>query len=192
MRRLWDYLTRNSTEMAPRLNYSGKERELQDGTVIGLRKSSDGWGDTIDVWYPDGSKDTKVHSPYKPYFPPLISAPPQPPPASGIPTQSTPDFGHAPVARPPAEIFDPNGLPPWLQNPSMPGVDVLPSSPTIMPGVPLPDTPSVTSSVDDFELFPEIGHQLADAGADTAKAVGAAIVIGAAALAALAGVPAGG
>ena len=79
-RRLWDYLTRNSTEGATPPEYRGAVRALPDGTRIGFRQS-EGWGDSIDVWYPDDSA-TKTHTPYEPYFPPLISGPPQLPPPS--------------------------------------------------------------------------------------------------------------
>jgi hypothetical protein len=116
-RRLWDYLTRNTVEGAPPPEYEGTVRVLPDGTRIGFRGSGR-WGDSIDVWYPDDDDDTKTHTPYEPYFPPLISDPPQ---------------------LPPAGIFEPNGLPPWLQNPSAPGLHVPAQPPTIMPEVALPD-----------------------------------------------------
>jgi len=75
MRQLWDYLTRNATDSQGPPGFNGPVRTLPDGTQIGLRQSTKGWGDTLQAWYPDGT-DTKVHTPYAPYFP-SIGAPPQ-------------------------------------------------------------------------------------------------------------------
>jgi hypothetical protein len=61
IKRMWDYLTRNATDSQGRPGYRGPVRALPDGTKIGLRPSNKGWGDTLDVWYPDGS-DTKIHT----------------------------------------------------------------------------------------------------------------------------------
>jgi hypothetical protein len=178
VKRMWDWLTRNAAEIQkPR--YDGAVRVLPDGTEIGLRQSSKGWGDTIDVWYPDASEDRKIHTPYKPYFPSLIGAPPELPPiADPAPLPlPPPNVGHAPVALPPSGIFDPNGLPPWLQNPSPAGFSVQPSQPPIiMPGVELPAAPAPATppSPDGSSILPEIGSHLADAG----EAVGAGVVTG--------------
>jgi hypothetical protein len=117
IRRMWDYLTRNGADSPGRSRYDGLTRVLPDGTEIGLRQSDD-WGDTLDVWYPDGSYK-KIHTPYAP---PLISAPPQLPPA-GHPALAPlpPQVGNPPVALPPTQVVDPATLPPWLRDPSPPG-----------------------------------------------------------------------
>lgn len=181
-KRMWDYLTRNATDTAPRSGYDGVTRVLPDGTEIGLRQSGKGWGDTIDVWYPDGTS-TKVHAPYSPYFPPVISSPPQLPPlADPAPTPlPPPQVGRAPVALPPSTIFDPNGLPPWLQNPSPPGFQVQPNPPlTIAPGVELPLLPTPAppaSPPGGSSVLGDIGHDLAEAGKKTGEGVVAGIVI---------------
>jgi hypothetical protein len=173
-RRLWDYLTRSAAEGSPPPEYKGAVRVLPDGTRIGLRRS-EGWGDSIDVWYPD--KYVKTHTPYEPYFPPLISGPPQLPPAVGTPSVQVmpPQSTHAPTALPPAGIFEPNGLPPWLQNPSTPGLHAPAQPPTIMPGVALPDVsqPSAPAPDHDPEL-PVMGGAVVDAG----QAVGSVIIGG--------------
>ena len=174
MRRLWDYLTRNAVEGSPPPEYKGAVRVLPDGTRIGLRRSED-WGDSIDVWYPD--ENVKAHTPYEPYFPPLISGPPQLPPAVGTPSVQVlpPQLTHPPTALPPAGIFEPNGLPPWLQNPSTPGLHIPAQPPTIMPGVALPDVPQPSAPApDDGPGLPEMGGAFVDAG----QAVGSVIVGG--------------
>jgi hypothetical protein len=175
MRQLWDYLTRNATESQGPPGFSGPVRVLPDGTMIGLRQSTKGWGDTLQAWYPDGT-DTKVHTPYAPYFP-SIGAPPQLPPV-GDPAPVPivpPQNGHAPVALPPSGIFDPNGLPPWLQNHSTPGFHTPVQPPTIMPGVALPDTdPAPVIAPADSGFLPDLSHDLAEAG----KTAGAGLLAG--------------
>jgi len=178
MRQLWDYLTRNATDSQGPPGFKGPVVMLPDGTKIGFRQSTKGWGDTIDVWYPDGS-DTKVHTPYAPYFP-SIGAPPQlPPMADPAPAPiGPPQTGHAPVALPPSGIFDPNGLPPWLQNPSTPGFHAPVQAPTIMPGVALPDTnPAPVTAPADPGFLPELRHDLAEAGKTAGVGVLAGVAI---------------
>jgi hypothetical protein len=175
-RRLWDYLTRNATEGTSAPKYKGTVRVLPDGTRIGFRVS-DNWGDTIDVWYPnDDDYDIKTHTPYEPYFPPLIISPPQLPPPADIPSVQVvpPQLTHPPTALPPAGIFEPNGLPPWLQNPSAPGLHIPTQPPTIMPGVDLPDVPQASAPASDGPRLPEMGGALVDAG----EAVGSVIIGG--------------
>jgi hypothetical protein len=174
-RRLWDYLTRNTTEGTPPPKYKGTMRVLPDGTRIGFR-ASESWGDTIDVWYPDRT-NPKTHIPYEPYFPPLISGPPHLPPPAGMPSVQIfpPQLTHPPTALPPAGIFEPNGLPPWLQNPSAPGLHTPAQPPTIMPGVALPDVPQASAPAPyDGPGLPEMGGAFVDAG----EAVGTVIVGG--------------
>jgi hypothetical protein len=165
MRQLWDYLTHNAPDSEGPPGFKGSVRILPDGTKIGFRQSTKGWGDTIDVWFPDGS-DTKVHTPYAPYFP-SIGAPPQLPPM-GEPAPvpfGAPQTGHAPIPLPPSGILDPNGLPPWLQNPSTPGFHAPVQAPTIMPGVALPDAPSApVTAPTDPGFLPDLAHDLAEAG----------------------------
>jgi hypothetical protein len=170
---LWDYLTRNATDTNPYSGYDGTVRVLPDGTQIGLRQSAKGWGDTIDVWYPDRS-GKKIHTPYAS---PLISGPPQLPPIAG-PTPvpiPPPQVGHDPVALPSTRIFEPNGLPPWLQNPSSPGLHVSSQPPTIMPDVALPESqPSPGAAPGGSSLLPDLAHDLAEAG----KTAGAGVLAG--------------
>jgi hypothetical protein len=173
-RRLWDYLTREAIGAAPPPKYEGTVRVLPDGTRIGLRRS-EGWGDSIDVWYPD--KYVKTHTPYKPYFPSLTSGPPQLPPPAGMPSVQVlpPQLAHLPTTLPSTAIFEPNGLPPWLQNPSAPGLHSPAQSPTVMPGVGLPDIPQTSApAVDDGPELPVMGGAVVDAG----KAVGSVIIGG--------------
>jgi hypothetical protein len=172
VRRLWDYLTRNARDTQPPPGFDGPVRMLPDGTKIGLRQSTQGWDDTVQVWYPHGSSK-KVHIPYAP---PMISAPPQLPPAVGpapapVPPPQVP---HPPVTLPPSSVFDPNGLPPWLENPSPPGFSTQP--PTIMPGVPLPTVPPAPtpSPGGSSSFLPNLSHDLAEAG----KAAGEGILAG--------------
>ncbi|GFG52286.1 hypothetical protein [Mycolicibacterium agri] len=182
-RRLWDYLTRNAADEAPPQDYEGPVRVLPDGTRIGFRQS-DKWGDTIDVWYPNDY--TKTHTPYEPYFPPIIGDPPQLPPPTGIPSVQVlpPQLTHPPAALPPTGIFEPNGLPPWLQDPSTPLVHPPIQAPTILPGVSLPDVPDPPPSAsDDTWRRPEVGEGLLDAG----QAVGGVIVGGVAVIGGLLG-----
>jgi hypothetical protein len=174
MKRLWDYLTRNANDGAPPPDYRGPVRVLPDGTRIGYRGSGR-WGDTIDVWYPDAY--SKGHTPYEPNFPPLVSGPPQLPPAASIPLVQVmpPQLTHPPTTLPPAGIFEPNGLPPWLQNASAPGLHSPAQPPTIMPGVALPDTPQASAPApDDGPGLSEMG----EAFVDTGEAVGSVIVGG--------------
>jgi hypothetical protein len=87
-----------------------------------------------------------------------------------------PQLTHPPTALPPAGIFEPNGLPPWLQNPSAPGLHISAQPPTIMPGVAMPDLPQPSEPApdDDGPGLPEMGGAFVDAG----QAVGSVIVGG--------------
>jgi hypothetical protein len=180
IKRMWDYLTRNATDSQGRPGYDGPVRVLPDGTKIGLRQSGKGWGDTLDVWYPDGS-DKKIHIPYAP---PLISAPPQLPLAAHpapVPLPP-PQVGHPPVALPPTRVVDPATLPPWLQNPSPPGFHVTPSAPPPIapfdrpePTEPAPMSPPAPAiSPGGSSLLPELARDLAEAG----KKAGAGVLAG--------------
>jgi hypothetical protein len=192
IKRMWDYLTRNAADSPGPPGYQGPVRVLPDGTRIGLRQSSKGWDDTIDVWYPDGDRP-KIHVPY---VPPLISAPPQLPPAASPPTSPLPppQVGHPPVVLPPTQGVDPATLPPWLQNPSPPGFQVTPGTPLPFPPLDLPDAPAVpapsatpgpTPFPTESSLLPQLAHDLAEAG----KKAGAGVLTG---IAIIGGVIAGG
>jgi hypothetical protein len=177
IKRMWDYLTRNATDSRGRPRYDGPTRALPDGTEIGLRQSSDGWGDTLEVWYPDGS-DTKIHTPYAP---PLISAPPPLPPAAHPAPQPLPppQVEHPRVALPPTRVVDPATLPPWLQNPSPPGFHVTPATPPPIAPFDIPNPPVVVAPAapapsGGSSLLPELAHDLAEAG----KTAGAGVLAG--------------
>src|SRR4029077_11106485 len=86
-----------------------------------------------------------------------------------------PQVGHDPVALPPTGILEPNGLPPWLQNPSSPGLYVSSQPPTIMPGIALPESqPSRSAAPGGSSLVPDLAHNLAEAG----KTAGATVLAG--------------
>ncbi len=175
IKRMWDYLTRNATDSPGPPGYKGPVRILPDGTKIGLRQSSDGWGDTLDVWYPNGDRP-KIHTPY---LPPLISAPPQlPPPGQPAPLPlPPPQVGHPPVVLPPTQVVDPRTLPPWLQNPSPPGFQVTPSAPLPFAPFDLPDAPAVPApppALGGSPSWPDLTHDLAEAG----KTAGAGVLAG--------------
>jgi|GEM_PF-1701788 len=176
VKRLWDYLTRNAADTQPPPGFDGPVRMLPDGTRIGLRQSTQGWDDTLQVWYPDGS-GKKVHIPYAP---PMISAPPQLPPVVGPAPAPVPppQFPHPPVTLPPSSIFDPNGLPPWLENPSPPGFSTQPPL-TIAPGVPLPTMPPAPTPAPggSSSFLPNLGHDLAEAGKTAGEGILAGVII---------------
>lgn len=112
----------------------------------------------------------------------LIADPPQIPPAlhhpalDPLPLQSP----HAPTSLPPAGIFDPAGLPPWLANSSAPPTPVSLQGPLIFPNTPLesppiavsPDTSGLSPHID-FSPGPNIADDLATAGQANAPAVAA-------------------
>ncbi|ETB02703.1 hypothetical protein P863_24820 [Mycobacterium avium subsp. silvaticum ATCC 49884] len=184
IKRMWDYLTRNAADSPGRPGYDGVTRVLPDGTEIGLRQSGKGWGDTIDVWYPDGS-DKKLHVPYAP---PVINSPPQipavgqPVPLPGSPPQVG---GPPPVAFPPTQVVDPARLPPWLQDPSPPGFHVTPATPLPIAPLDTPDTPTLApsatpglaSSSGGASPLSDFAHDLADAGKKAGEGLLAGIVI---------------
>lgn len=111
---------------------------------------------------------------------PVISAPPNLPPTVPHPVVDPlpPTVPHAPVSLPPPAFFDPNGLPPWLANPSAPATPVSPSGPLIFPNTPLPSGsppipspgPSLFPHVD-LTPSPNLGGDLAAAGRAEAPAV---------------------
>jgi hypothetical protein len=175
IKRMWDYLTRNATDSQGRPGYEGATRVLPDGTEIGLRQSND-WGDTLEVWYPNGDKK-KIHTPYAP---PLINAPPQlPSTAHPAPVPLPPtEVGHPPVALPPTHVVDPATLPPWLRNPSPPGFHVTPGTPSPIAPCDIPDAPVVATPAapapGGSPLLPELAHDLAEAG----KVAGAGALAG--------------
>lgn len=185
IKRAWDYLTRNAVDAPGPPTYRGKVRVLPDGTQIGIRQSSDGWGDTLDVWYPDRER-WKIHTPYSW---PTISPPPQLPPATQpLPSPLPPaQVGHPPVTLPPTQVVDPVMLPPWLQNPSPPGFQVAPSAPLPIAPIDLPDTlalpapPGPTPMSGGSSPLPNLAHDLAEGG----KVAGSAVLAGVALLGAL-------
>jgi hypothetical protein len=175
VRQLWDYLTRNATDCDGPPGFKGPVRLLPDGTRIGLRQSSQGWGDTIQAWYPDGS-GPKVHTPYSPYFPSIDASPQLPPTNHRAPGfVMPPRTAHAPTTLPPSGIFEPSGLPPWLVAPSTEVPHTPVQAPTIMPGVLLPETASTSpTGTAGPDILPEIRHDLAEAG----RTAGAGVLAG--------------
>lgn len=155
-----------------------------------MRQSTDGWGDTLDLWYPNGD-DRKIHIPYAP---PLISGPPElPPQAHPAPVPlPPPQVGQPPLVLPPTQVVDPATLPTWLQNPSPPGFQVTPSAPLPLAPLDLPDAPALPApsatpppAVSGSPLLPDLAHDLAEAG----KTAGAGVLAG---IAILGGLIAGG
>lgn len=51
VRRMWDYLTRNASDLPNDPHYNGFKRVLPDGTKIGLRATRYGCASTVDVWF---------------------------------------------------------------------------------------------------------------------------------------------
>lgn len=148
-------LTQNAPLEDPRTTYRGPRRILDDGTKIGIREDSRFGGPTIDVVYPDGSKQD-IHLPKPPAgdkpssapggapASPIISAlPTLPPELNHPPVTVVPPMqpGHPPVTLPPTQVVDPAALPPWLQNPAPPGFHVTSSQPPHIFDWDLPDPP---------------------------------------------------
>lgn len=185
IKRAWDYLTRNAVDAPGPPSYKGKVRVLPDGTQIGIRQSSDGWGDTLDVLYPDGVKQ-KIHTPYSW---PLISPPPLLPPATHpLPLPLPPaQVGHPPAALPSTQVLDPMTLPSWLQNSSPPGFQVAPSAPLPIAPLDVPDAPALPAPPGPTPMpggslpLPNLAHDLAEGG----KVAGSAALAGVALLGAL-------
>jgi hypothetical protein len=109
---------------------------------------------------------------------PIVTSPPNiPPTVPHVPMGPMPlQPPHVPVNLPPSGIFDPNGLPPWLANPSPPAMPYSPQGPLIMPGVPLQSAPMASpapapgsGSVPHIDLSPppNLGGDLAGAGQTT-------------------------
>jgi hypothetical protein len=95
IRGLFGQLTENAGP-APPSTYPGEERMLPDGTRISFRTDSKSGGETVDVRYPDGSKD-KVHLPRekKPTPEPAPQPAPEPHPVQ-VPATQAPQT-HEPV-----------------------------------------------------------------------------------------------
>jgi PPE family protein/PE family protein len=199
VRRLYDTLVRNSVGEAPPTKtpygYGGPTfgRVLDDGTVIRMRPTSGSGGPTIDVQYPWGGGE-KVHIP-RGATAPIISELPNLPPAAHPPLMlPPPQVGHSPVQLPSTEMFDPNGLPSWLQTSSPPGFALLPSQPPmIMPGQVVSSPPieaAPAASAAGPSLLDAIGHDLSSVGhglAEAGETAGKGILVGVAVLGALFG-----
>jgi hypothetical protein len=112
---------------------------------------------------------------------PLIAEPPQIPPALHAPLDPLPlQPPHPPVDLPPAGIFDPNGLPPWLANPSVAPTPAAPQEPLIFPNTPLESPPIAISPGSsglspwiDLSPDPHFADDLATAGQANAPAAAA-------------------
>jgi hypothetical protein len=182
---LFDHLTEKAGA-APPSDYPGTRRVLSDGTSIGLRPSSTYGGSTIDVVYPDGTKQD-VHLPIvtsAPNLPPLAD----PAPATVPPAQVT----HPPVTAVPPNVVATPLLPPWLQDPSPPGFQIAPGKPMTLPwdwdlppgpavSVPAPVTTPVPQTgppltLPPFQPAPVSPEQAAQAGTATATVGGISIL----------------
>jgi len=187
IRRLYEQLVKNSVGEAPSTKTPYGDggprlgRVLDDGTIIRFRETSGSGGPTIDVQYPWGG-GRKVHLPLGGSAPIISDLPNVPPVGSHPPTMfAPPQTGHPLPQLPPPSILDPNGLPPWLQTSSPPGISLLPAQPPmLMPGVALPTTPPPSSSMPGPTWIDSVGHGLADAGrtAATGALVGIAVIGG--------------
>lgn len=106
---LYGELTENSMP-GPPSTYPGQWRVLEDGTRIGYRATSKFGGPTVEIWYPDGTKND-VHLAERPKGPnpapvplpaPAPAPAPLPLPASepGLEIPLSPDVGAPPIVTP--------------------------------------------------------------------------------------------
>jgi hypothetical protein len=164
----WDWLAKNGRDLPS--PGSTTRKALEDGTEISVRPDSKSGGPTVEVLFPGGGRERKVHLPLSP----LINDPPQLPQLDHPPaTPSLPGSGHPlPAPLPPTQFADPADLPPWLKDPSPPGFSISPVQQPPAFGWDLPDAPAPpisnqTPQDGGQSPWPQIGHDLAEAGKKT-------------------------
>jgi hypothetical protein len=118
----WDWLAKNGRDLPS--PGSTTRKALEDGTEIKVRPDSKSGGPTVEVIFPGGGRERKVHLPLSPF----INDPPQLPQLAQPPaTPSLRGPGHPlPAPLPPTQFADPADLPPWLKDPSPPGFSISP------------------------------------------------------------------
>jgi hypothetical protein len=162
----WDWLAKNGHDLPTSEGITRKA--LDDGTVISVRPTSDSGGPTVEVIFPDGGRERKVHLPISPVIidPPRSLTLDHPP---TTPALSEP--GHPlPAPLPPTQFADPADLPPWLRDPSPPGFTISPAQQPPAFAWDRPDAPSMpdqTSSGNGQSPWPQVGHDLVEAGKKT-------------------------
>jgi hypothetical protein len=145
IRKTFEDLTQNAAEAPPTKNpYKGTRRRLDDGTIIGIRESTE-WGPTLDVDYPDGARQ-KIHlsEPIKDANPPPTSSVPQTPSVISAPPTMPPELNHPPVTAvpPPAVDHPPATVPPVVVD--HPPVDAPATPPITLPRLPDPPPDAIT------------------------------------------------
>jgi hypothetical protein len=165
IQKFYEWLTRNSVGNLP--PFAFPRRQLADGTVVEMRPNSSSGGPVIEVKPPGAKQGPKVHLPL-----PFVDDPPQLPPILDHPpsTPMPPDPGHAlPAPLGPTQFFDPADVPPWLKDPSPPGLTI---SPVQQPpafnywpdAVTAPPADQFAPSSGGQSWLGEIGHDLSKGG----------------------------
>jgi hypothetical protein len=165
----WDWLAKNARDLPSPGTMTRKV--LDDGTEISVRPDSKSGGPTVEAIFPGAGKNPKVHFPLLP----SVNNPPQVPPLLDHPpmTPAPPAPGHPlPAPLPPHQFADPADLPPWLKDPSPPGFSISPvQQPPAFdwdrPDAPAPPVSTQTSQQGGQSSWPQIGHDLAEAGKKT-------------------------
>jgi hypothetical protein len=166
MQDFWDWLAKSGRNLPSPGNVTRKA--LEDGTEIKMRPTSESGGPTVEVIFPGGGRERKVHLPLSP----VISAPPELPQLDHPSmTPALPGPGHPlPAPLPPTQFADPANLPPWLRDPSPPGFTVSPVQQPPFFGWDQPDAPPLPNQAphgSGQSPWPQFGHDLAEAGKKT-------------------------
>lgn len=166
MQDFWDWLAKNGRDLPSPGSVTRKA--LEDGTEVSVRPSSESGGPTVEVIFPGGGRERKVHLPLSP----VITDPPRLPHFDHPPTTpALPGLGRPlPTPLPPTQFADPADLPPWLRDPSPPGFTISPAQQPPAFGWDQPDAPPVPNQPppgNGQSPWPQFGHDMAEAGKKT-------------------------
>ena len=166
MQDFWDWLAKNGRDLPSPGSVTRKA--LEDGTEVSVRPSSESGGPTVEVIFPGGGRERKVHLPLSP----VITDPPRLPHFDHPPTTpALPGLGRPlPTPLPPTQFADPADLPPWLRDPSPPGFTISPAQQPPAFGWDQPDAPPVPNQPPPGNVqssWPQFGHDMAEAGKKT-------------------------